>query len=326
MKNSPDSKFIISSNQDGIDLEKLRAVSLNNIVWILLIFFVCNIGAYLITRWTKDIYESESELKLDIKRDAAELGIKNVVQDPDIDIISGEIEQIKSKLFLSKIVDSLNLRISYYAEGNVLFNELYKQSPFSIELRKQSREIENTPIYFIPLSDTSFRLRLGTQGFEQTGRYGRILKFGNAEFIVLNSGGLTLNDPNDYYFIINSKENLVAYLARQSTVEPLNFNANTIRIAFKDNNALKARDIVNKIDSLYILYSNEQKNLANKQKIQWLNTELGQVEKQMEAFENYFESFTLQNKSSDVAQDMKRTINLINRYDSQRFALSKKNH
>src|SRR5205823_7895240 len=100
----------MDNNQDAIDLEKLRTVFRNNLMWVLLIFFACNAGAYLITRWTKDIYESESELKLDIKRDATELGIKNALQDPDRDIISGEIEQIKSKLFFSKIIDSLRLQ------------------------------------------------------------------------------------------------------------------------------------------------------------------------------------------------------------------------
>jgi len=108
------------------------------------------------------------------------------------------------------------------------------------------------------------------------------------------------------------------------TVEPLNFNANTIKITFSDFNALKAHTIVSKIDSLYINYSNEQKNLTNKQKIEWLNNELLQVEHKMEDFENYFENFTLLNKSNNVDEDLKRTIFQINKIDSQRFELNKK--
>ena len=324
MKSSPDTKFIIDPNQDAIDFEKLRTVFRNNLVWVLSIFFICNAAAYLVTRWTKDIYESESELKLDIKRDATELGIKNVVQDPDRDIISGEIEQIKSKLFFSKIIDSLNLQVGYFSEGNVLFNELYGISPFRVKLISESRQIENIPIYFSPVSDVSFKLKVAKEGEDRVGKYGDSIKVKGSEFIVLNSGKLVVNDPNDYYFVINSRERLTTYLSKQCTVEPLNFNANTIRISFKDNNALKARDIVNKIDSLYILYSNDQKNLANKQKIDWLNRELTNLEKQMEGFENYFEKFTLENKSSDAAQDIKRTIMQINHYDSQRYSLSKK--
>jgi capsular exopolysaccharide synthesis family protein len=64
--------------------------------------------------------------------------------------------------------------------------------------------------------------------------------------------------------------------------------------------------------------------LANLQKIEWLNHELGELEKRMEGFENYFEEFTLTNKSSDASTDMKRAIDLINRYDSQRYTLNKR--
>jgi len=324
LKSSPDSKFVIDSNPDAIDLEKLRIIFRRNLLWLFIIFFICNTAAYLITRWTKDIYESESELKLDIKRNGTELGIKGITEDPEADIISGEIEQIRSKLFFSKIIDSLNIRISYFSEGNVLFNELYSVSPFEVKLLVESYKIENIPIYLTPVSEKSFKLKFGTAGHELVGNFGDKLKFEGAELSVISSGKLLMSDPNDYYFVINSRDRLVAYLSGQCTVEPLNLNANTIRISFKDNNALKARDIVNKIDSLYIYYSNSQKNLANKQKIEWLNKELAEVEKRMEGFENYFESFTLQNKSSDVAQDMKRTIYQINRYDSQRYSLNKK--
>jgi capsular exopolysaccharide synthesis family protein len=108
------------------------------------------------------------------------------------------------------------------------------------------------------------------------------------------------------------------------TVEPLNFNAKTIKVSFKDNNPRKARDLVNGIDSLYLDFSNQQKNQANKQKIEWLTNELRQIEAKMGEYEDYFENFTLKNKTSDLKEDLKKTISLINNIDSQRFELSKR--
>lgn len=311
-------------SSEGIDLEKLRAVFIKNKWWIILIFLSCSIAGYLTTRWTKDLYESESELKLDIKRDASELGIDKLTQDPNIDVVSGEIEQIKSKLFFNRILDSLNLFVSYFSEGNVLFDEMYKRSPFRVEIISVARKNQDVPLYLLPLTEATYQLRQGLQGKIIAGKYGVALDDPDLKIIVFNSGHITESETNDYYFVINSRENLTSYLSKNISVEPLNFNANTIRISFKDHNALKARDIVNKVDSLYIYYSNEQKNLANKQKIDWLNRELEQVDKRMEAFENYFEAFTLQNKSSDLSQDMRKTINQINRLDSQRYSLNKK--
>jgi flagellar hook-associated protein FlgK len=42
----------------------------------------------------------------------------------------------------------------------------------------------------------------------------------------------------------------------------------------------------------------------------------------MENFENYFENFTLENKSKDLDEDLKKTVSMINQIDSQRFELN----
>ncbi|HCW06156.1 MAG TPA: hypothetical protein DGG95_02185, partial [Cytophagales bacterium] len=315
---------IPSNQQDAIDTDKLRAVVKRNTWWIVVIFLFCNGSAYLATRWTKDVFESESQLKLDVKRDATELGIKEVVQDQNNDMVLGEIEQIKSKVFLNKIIDSLNLIVSYYSEGNVLNNELYKSSPFKVEIIKVTPDLNDIPIHFIPTGSKTFKLKIAKNGQEFVGNYEIPLRIGTSILVLMNCGHLSENESNDYHFIINSRDNLSSLLSKNAIVEPLNVNANTIRISFKDYNKQKAIDIVNKIDSVYISYSNQQKNLANRQKIDWLNRELGQLEKRMQDYESYFEEFTLQNKSSDAAQDIKRTIYLINKYDSQRYSLNKK--
>jgi uncharacterized protein involved in exopolysaccharide biosynthesis len=180
------------------------------------------------------------------------------------------------------------------------------------------------PIYFDFLQGTEFSIRLGEDGNPVKGKFGIPLEFSGTVLTITKTPFFTENDGNTYYFVLNSRAHLIEYLSKNIQVDPLNFQANTIRISFQDNNALKAYDIVNKIDSLYITYSNEQKNLANKQKIEWLNKELGQVETRMEGFEDYFENFTLKNKSSDLTLDLKRTIAAINKVDSQRYELAKK--
>ncbi len=263
-------------------------------------------------------------MKLDVKEDATELGIKTLVEDQNRNMISGEIEQIKSKIFLNRVIDSLDIWVSYYSIGNVLKNELYKQSPFKVSYQSVPVQLVDQPIFFAFLNDREFEIKLGEDGDPVRGTFGQALRMADAVLKFDITRLYREDDSNDYYFVINSRANLVSYLASNTEVMPLNFNANTISVSFTDNNALKAYDIVNKIDSLYIQYSSEQKNLANKQKIKWLNDELAQVEKKMQSFENYFETFTLQNKSSDLDQDLKRTIIAINHVDSQRFILSKK--
>ncbi|MEK6782568.1 MAG: polysaccharide biosynthesis tyrosine autokinase [Bacteroidota bacterium] len=314
----------VNAAPESIDIEKLGIVIRKNLFWIILLFLTANLSAYLTIRWTKDLYESESELKLDTKQNAPELGIKSLVDDQNLNIIAGEIEQIKSKLFFIRVIDSLDLGISYYSIGKVLKDEMYKRSPFEIKHFVKQNIPYDQPVYFDFIDTHRYSIRFGKNGPVNKGILGEKLTTNDFEIIIEETRFRESKDENDYFFVINSRNALVEYLSRNISVDPLSFNANTIRISFKDFNALKARDIVNEVDSLYLLYSNEQNNLTNKQKIDWLNNELKQVEKKMQDFENYFENFTLKNKSSNVDDDLRRTIYSINKIDSQRYDLNKR--
>jgi tyrosine-protein kinase Etk/Wzc len=309
---------------EGLDVDKLKAVLRKGKWWFVLIFLACNVSAYLTIRWTKDLFESESEMKLDIKRDAMELGIKTMVEDQNANIVLGEIEQIRSKVFFSRVADSLDIAVTYYSIGNVLDDEMYKRSPFIVHYKLVNSELMDAPIYFDFVDEGSFKLRVGEKGNFTTEKLNEPFLLRGNKLWITKTKFYEPNGSNDYYFVINSRASSINYLSKHINVSPLNFNANTIRISFQDHNSRKAYDIVNKVDSLYILYSSEQKNLTNRQKITWLNNELTQVEKRMQDFENYFENFTLKNKSSDLALDLKKTIVTINKVDSQRFQLSKK--
>lgn len=315
----------ITTDIEGIDPNKLKIVIRKNLLWIIGIFLIVNLSAYLTIRYTKDLYESESEMKLDIKQDATELGIKTLVEDQNLNVISGEIEQIKSKVFLNRVIDSLDINIGYYSIGKVLVDEKYKYSPIRVTAESFPASIQDTPIYIdFEQGAKGFEVKLGEEGEPVNADFGKLITINEFEFNINKTKSFDPSATDDYYFIIHSREALLDYLTDNLTVEPLNFNANTIKITFKDFNALKAHTIVSKIDSLYINYSNEQKNLTNKQKIEWLNNELSQVENKMEDFESYFENFTLRNKSNNVDEDLKRTIFQINKIDSQRFELNKK--
>jgi tyrosine-protein kinase Etk/Wzc len=309
---------------EGIDLDKLKMV-VSKKLWVMVgIFLAINLTAYLTLRWTKDVYESHSELKLEIKQDATALGITQIVEDQNINIVAGEIEQMTSKLFFSRVLDSLDLWVSYYRIGNVLEYEMYHSSPFQVTYSFRDGRYMDIPVYFDFLEGGRYRLRVGESGDVKEAALG--------EYITLDGGKIEAHlapgakpEYNSHFFLtMNSRERLLDFLSSNLVVERINLDANTIRVSLRDFNPLKVYTIVNKVDSIYLDYSNEQKNMANRQKILWLNNELAQVEMKMENFENYFEDFTLKNKSNDVVSDLGKTIFAINKIDSQRFELAKK--
>ncbi|NJN40976.1 MAG: hypothetical protein HC811_00715 [Flammeovirgaceae bacterium] len=304
---------------EGLDLEKLSVIFRKNILWFAILFIGSNLAAYLYIRYTKDVYEAESEMKLDIKEDASELGIISYVEDNSLNQITGEIEQIRSKVFINHLIDHLDIDISYFSEGQVLIDEMYRRSPYEVTYEISDSYYFDKPIYIELKNDTQYSIRIGKEGSRFDGEFLKPLKLDGLTLTISKKGS---DDENVLFFILNSRTSLVNYIANGLQVEPLVLGANTVRISFRDFNALKAQTIVNKLDSIYISYSHDIKSLTNRQKIEWLDNELVNIEKMMEDFENYFERFTIQNKSSDMREDLKKTIQLINQLDTQHYLLS----
>ena len=311
---------------EGIDFNKLRVIVWDNVLWIILIFIAINTAAYLVIRYTKDLYESASEIKLDVKNEATELGITTLSSDEpqNADLISGEIEIIRSKLFLNIVLDSIKIDVGYFSKGDLLNHELFNNTPFKIDHKAGTSHV-NIPIYLEELDDNTFTLTLGESGKEIKGRYREPLRIDDLELTIRKNPDFIKGEEDiDFFFVINSRDVLLNYLIRNLSVEPLNFYAKTLRVAFKDNNPQKAQAIIKAIDAVYLRYSHEQKNLTNKQKIDWLNNELRQIEAKMEGYENYFKQFTLQNKTNNLDEDLKKTVETINSIDSQRYELSRR--
>jgi tyrosine-protein kinase Etk/Wzc len=313
-----------SSTEDSIDFNKLSLIIRNNWHWILLIFLSINAFAYLFIRYTKNVYESSSEIKLDINDEASEIGIKNVMADKYLNIVSGEIEIIRSELFLNQVLADSAYEISFISVGRVLNQELFGNPPAFVKVPNKNHSVYNEPINFSEVNESEFRLKLESSGETVTGKYGSKVMVRDIELILTRNDLFQRGDEVGYYFIVNSRPSLLNYLLSNLVAEPLNYNANTIRVSFKDNNPYKAQAVLSKIDTLYLRYSNEQKNLANRQKIEWLSNELTQIEKRMEGFEHYFENFTIENRTNDLDENLKTTVAAINQLDSERFVLSRR--
>ncbi|HEX7013958.1 MAG TPA: polysaccharide biosynthesis tyrosine autokinase [Cyclobacteriaceae bacterium] len=315
--------FKSGNSIEGIDFSKLRTIIRNNRLWILAIFVTINLLTYLLfIRYSPDVYESHSEIKLDIRNEATELGINTLVEDQNLNVMSGEIEIIQSKLFLARVLDSLKIDVSYFNKGEILNYEFFGNQPFNVDYTITRDAFYDVPIFIDIDNPETVRLRVNQDGPYVSGKYGQPIDLKGLTVTVRRSSSYTGEGGLNCFFVINSPEVLMNYLMRNLSVEPINFNANTIRISFKDHNPQKAQAVVNKIDSLYLIFSNEQKTQANRQKIMWLTNELGQIEEKMSQYETYFEDFILANKTNNLDEELTNTIRVIHEIDSQRYQLN----
>lgn len=308
-----------------IDFDKFKSVFRKSIPYILVILLITNVSAYMYIRYTKPVFESTSELKLDIQREASLFGFNNLPENnSSFNNLSGEIELIRSRLFFNKVIRVLDLDVKYYVYGSILDDERYKNSPFTVNYKIYNEAFYDKPIDIKILDERNFRMayRMGEEEISGDYVFGQTVKTPDYEFVFHFTEDFVPDlMSSDFYFIVNSNNALISYLEDNLNVQPKNLSANTIQIAFKDHNRYKARDLVNAIDTLYLDYTKEEKKKANAQKIEFLNEQLSITEGRLDQFENYFEDFTIANKTTDLQADIGNTIQQMQQLDSQRFEL-----
>lgn len=317
------------SSQSGLDLEKLISVVRKSLPYVLGILILCLLMSYLFVRYTKPLFKSESVLQLDIRSEAAVFGFPELENNPSSRNVSGmseEIELIRSKLFLSKVIQALDLDVSYYTQGKILDDEKYRSAPFEVQYLVKDESFFNRKFFVDLLDEEYFRLRFdaGGQEFSQRYRFGEEIKTPYLDLVLVPTEMYSSEAGQDpYYFVLNSDNALIQYFRNNLEVQVLNLNAKTINVSFTDHNASKARTLVDVLSNLYLQYTEEEKNRANINKIEFLNTQLKETEAKLEDYETYFESFTIDNKTTNLTGDINKTIGFMLEIDSQRVEIRK---
>jgi capsular exopolysaccharide synthesis family protein len=319
-------KYIQEIEQDekgsSFDQDRFTTVIKRLLPWIIILLLVTFFISYLVIRYTKPLYESNSVLKLNIKRDASILGLQEYDEEQAFNNLSSEMELLKSSLFFNKILDNVKLDVSIYTIGKILLDERYTNPPFTVNYLIKNENILDIPfrVDIIDTENFSLSYNIGNENYESLHVFGQQIHTEHFDFLIeLTDYYHHGEQENEFYFYLNSRKHLLEYINENITVQPLNLNASTIQISFKGYNRHKARDLVNAIDTIYLKYSQEEKNKANSQKITFLNEQLETTETRLSDFENYFESFIINNKSIDLKNNLSQTIGYLNALDSQEY-------
>ena len=312
---------------NAFDLVKFLHTVKRSLIWVVMFFVIAGTAAFLYVRYTKPVFESQSLLKLDIESEATTLGLASTnYESAALNNLSGEIELLKSKLFFSKVLSVANLDVSYHYYGRYLTDERYKNSPFAVSFKLHNGSYYNRPFDLEIFDENQFKLIYDKNGELVTEVYSYGTEITTSDFNLLIEKTRNFSYPEvsgTYYFVINSEDALIDYLQRSVKVTPENLNARTIRISLTDYNKYKARDLVMAIDTLYLEYTKQAKNQTIDQKIEFLNSQIRETEEKIEGFEDYFEDFIVDNRTTNYQTEIAKTIQVLNVLDTTEFQIKK---
>lgn len=273
-------------------------------IFILLFFVISFSAAFLYLRYSQPVYESKAVLQINDANKADEI-LKLNNFDNNNNLIAEAIEQIKSKVFLKRVVEKLDISVNYFSEGTFKSNELYHNSPYFIKINPKPGIVYDQKIYVELSNDLSTGvLKMG----------GRTLKFKVNDWLKTNEFDINvfinpklskeriaeiIKENTSLYFTISNVDAVTSILQSKLEVRMINELAKTILIRVQDVNSLKSTDIVNAITEEYLTYDVERKSESSRNILSFIDIQLGIVFNDLKDTEGNLQKFKQEKNFSE---------------------------
>jgi len=305
--------------QNILDPYKLLIVFKKSLFAMALIFAFTLVGVLIFIRYAKPVYESSATIKLENDNRTNSLGLSTKGLEEESSSLAGELEIIRSPVVRDKVIADLDLGISYFVHGNILYEERFKSSPYEVSfVENYAKVVYDTPIDVKILDSKNFQIEVND--FVYKCQFGELCQTPVGNFILSKTSYFeSFKTSQKTFFMFNSVNALNSYFQKNLFSDVANNEARTLYISFKDHNAHKAYRIVKSFDSIYFEQTLQLKLKTFDQSIEFLTNSIKKAEDNLVGAEGKFEEFMRKNKTMDVMADYAKYSELVD----ENTALSK---
>ena len=234
--------------------------------------------------------------------------------------VSNQVIMLGSYDLVSKVVDSLpSVKVDFISKGSFKTRNLYNTSPISIESDFISPEAYNilfkiklrsNGTYTITVEDNKYY-----NNFLLEGRYGQPVQH-NLFFITVNNENKYLAN-SEMYFQFRSRESLVSDFSSRLSFKYVVEGSSVLQISMVSETPERDIDFINKLCETFLAQNLERKNEAANKTIQFIDTQLGSVEKKLTVSEDEMTKFRQRNQIVDVSSHTGELLGKASKFDAQ---------
>ena len=302
------------AKSESKDMLYYYSILLNNWWWVLLGLIAGATMCYIQLRYSKTTYRvSGSVLIEDVEQKSVskEVMLQLGGLNKDDDLIEDRIRMFSSTELMNRIVDSLNLNVTYAQKGKVKTSELYDNSPLQLLYWNTEGAEKNFQLLVSHYDEQRFQLHM-PDGKVELKNYGVPFRYGKRE-LVLKKIGL-MSDQSPIIIEVQDEYSTAGRLAQKLDIEQMG-RSHILNISMVDEIPDRAVAIINRLVREYGLMRAESKNDAGRrtmnfieQRLNFVANELYSVEKEEEGFKK---DRGLPLVTSDVAKNILDKSNAV---------------
>lgn len=249
----------------------------------------------------------------------------SVLQELDVSetdkLVDNEIEVIKSRNLISKVVNDLQLWVTYQSNRRIAKENLYGHSPVKLTLFT-SNETMDGKNFVIFIKDTATFYLTEKNGTANQGVANKEYHFGDTIRSSFGTWKLeTTPNVRDYFndsilMSLRDINSVVDDYQGQITVELVNKKSPTIGLSIQEQIRDRGKDILNHLITVYNLATIADKNRITQTTLKFIDTRAASVKEELDSIERKSASFRTSRGITDIPSESR--VILENQQDNDR--------
>jgi tyrosine-protein kinase Etk/Wzc len=227
--------------------------------------------------------------------------------------IQTEIEILKSRPLMVRVVNKLNLQLTYTAKGKIIQDlNVYKQTPFSVETFEIADSSTSFSIDIKFLNEDKFTIN----GANDVFTYGQVFKNKNGVFRLTKKARAL--SGTEYRVGWRPAENIAGAYITGLKVQPKTPGTGIVALNMQTTNGQLAADIVNNLMIQYDSMTIEQNNFSTDQMLSFIDDRLVKLKHELDSIQfieldlrQKNKLFNVETQSSDYLDKLREANKLI---------------
>ncbi|WP_333850296.1 GumC family protein [Epilithonimonas sp.] len=289
--------------------------------WILLSMLVFYAAAKIYLRYTTPQYLSKTSLQFPQSKSKSAESLADLANGAGReDELQGEATAIVSKPILAKVVEQLNLNVSFFGVGAIKENELYTSSPLEANIIEvQNTKFSSASYIISPSGNGTYKLSEGPlKSNKDTFGFGQIISLPFGKVLIKIKNGKKSFEPIKIVF--KSTPSLVSSLENQLVVALPPDKGQMMDLSFTGPVPSKSEDILNSLTEQYNIEGRKDRNLEAQNTQDFINDRLEIISQDLSGIEGEKETFKRNNEITDLDTQANLAVDNANSNTNQLIA------
>lgn len=258
-------------------------------------------SAYFYLRYAQNYYTAEAKvlIKEDAMRTNSELSAlagKSLGGLDGKSNITDQIEVMRSRRLVGKVVNNLQLNVRYFSEGRVKTQELMPTAS-PVQIRVFSEEIHFVNFSVQILSPMDLKIIYNENAISTS--FGKKVKIGNNELVILPAHPENIKAGNEIQVTVEPEESIISWYRNKINITPVN-DGSVISISMVDNLSQRAKMVIDELIDQYNKDAILDKQLVGEKTTAFIEERLRKVSEDLSAKDQDVEMFKKRNQVIDL--------------------------